>query len=143
MNDAESRLDRKSKVSAISPHPGDCWEKSLGLQHSVRLHSTHVPYPHLFYTLPSFPRRPLPGPCLSSSYREHKEWGWVPEFQSTSVWELKVKAFASWMHRTLRLTNNECTQSPMLGVWHNVPFVPELISTTSSQPEATQALSEL
>lgn len=92
----------------------------------------------------------FPGLCLPSSYScsssgfpenmKQSEDG-VQEFQSISVRELKAKASASWMHSTLRL-NNECTQSPMVGVRHNVPFVLELISTTSSQPEATQALSE-
>lgn len=104
--------------------------------------------PHMSLILTSFVHYLLfPGghfPAhVSRVVTENTEWGWVPEFQSTSVWELKVKAFASWMHGTLRLTSNECTQSPMLGVWHNAPFVPELISTTSSQPEATRALSEL
>lgn len=102
--------------------------------------------PHLLFPEDYFqPVSPLVFTCSSNSglpenTKQSEDGVW--EFQSTSIWELKVKAFVPWMHSTLRLMNNECTQSPIVAALHNVSFVPELISTTSSEPEATWALSE-
>jgi hypothetical protein len=106
-------------------------ERNLDLS-TVRPLSTDVPYPHLFCTLPSFPRRLFLGLCLPTSYmltkpwsaREHKaEWGWGTgvavhrrlgtEGQSICTLDAQYSQAEQWMHS---VTNGgsfaQCPLSP-------------------------------